>query len=171
MDIYVIRTIVVTFIKKILSITNFTLFVRKKQQTIAKIFYHKKYTAEDIISVLKDCGIKPGQPIIVHSAMSNLFNFEGNADELIDKLLEYIGGPEGTLCMPAYPYNKNDNTQIFDVRCAKTAAGLLAETFRKRSGVKRSLNQLHSVCALGKDAELITKDHINSKVCFDEHSP
>lgn len=164
------QDVIVRSVKKILGVRDLSLFVRKQTQQVEKLFYTKKYTVNDIISIMRESGIEPGRPLVVHSAMGSLYNFEGTADELIDSILDYLG-PEGTLCMPAYPINKFDNSQIFDVRNTPSAAGYLTEVFRKRAGVKRSLNQLHSVCALGKDADIITREHHYSKTCFDEHSP
>ena len=157
-------------IKQLFGINNLSLFVRKRHQDIEKLFYHQKFTANELMEKLKDLGIKPGSIVIVHCAMNNFYNYRGSVDELIDGLLNIIG-PEGTLCMPAYPADKNNPDKVFDVRTEKTAAGLLAETFRKRPGVKRSLNKLHSVCALGLKADEIIGEHHLSKTCFDEHSP
>ena len=170
MNLIDIRLTLVPVIKKVFGINDLTLSLRKNKQKVEKLFYHKKFTADDIIEVLRANGVKPGKPLMVHSAMGNLYNYKGTIDELIDKLLEFVGS-EGTLCMPAYPKDKTNNNQIFDVRNTPSAAGILTETFRKRSGVKRSLNQLHSVCAIGKDADLIIGDHHHSVTCFDEHSP
>lgn len=161
---------IVKLLKKLFGIKDLSLYLRKKKQLLEKIFYRKKYTADDIVEVLRLNGVKPGRPLMIHSAMGSLYNYVGTAEELIDKILEFLG-PDGTLCMPAYPKNKTDDTMIFDVRNTPSAAGYLSEVFRQRTGVKRSLNQLHSVCALGKDAEKITGDHHNSITCFDEHSP
>jgi aminoglycoside 3-N-acetyltransferase len=170
MSYILLRIQFVKYIKKLLNIKNFTLYCRKQKQKIEKMIYRRKYTSDDIINILKLSGVTPGHPIIVHSAYSNLYNYVGTADELIDKLLEYIG-PEGTLCMPAFPNDKRNPNNIFDAVNSKSAAGYLTEVFRMRPGVVRSLNQLHSVCALGKDAEKIVGDHHNSKICFDEKSP
>ena len=135
-----------------------------------KLLYHKTYTAADIISVLADMGLRPGTAVVVHCAMNNFYNYRGTAIELIEAFLKYLG-PEGTLCMPAYPFDKDKVEKVFDVRTDKTAAGYLAETFRNYPGVKRSLNKLHSVCAIGKYAEYLTNEHHLSKTCFDEKSP
>lgn len=165
-----ILNFIVSSLKHIFGIHDMTLFLRKKKQKIEKLFYKKKYNAEDIIEILKQNGITSGRPLFIHSAMGNMYNYVGTADELIDKLIEFVG-PNGTLCMPAYPVDKFNTQKIFDVRKDKTAAGYLAETFRKRPGVVRSLNKLHSVCAYGKDADYLIKDHYLSDTCFDEKSP
>lgn len=161
---------VVKILKSFLGISNMTLYLRRKRQDIEKIFYHKKFTSDDIVKCLESMGVERGKPLIVHSAMHNFYNYDGTADELIDKLIEFVG-PNGTLCMPAFPPDKYNSDLLFDTTNTPSAAGYLTELFRKRAGVKRSLNHLHSVCALGKDAELITEDHINSEICFDKHSP
>lgn len=157
-------------IKKMFGIHNLRLYVRKKRQQMERLFYHKKYTARELADELVRMGMKPGSVVIVHCAMNNFYNYRGSVDELIDELLRVLG-PEGTLCMPAFPYDKNNPDKVFDVRSEKTAAGLLAETFRKRPGVKRSLNQLQSVCALGPKADYIVGEHHLSKICFDKYSP
>jgi len=161
---------IVPVVKRTFRINNLSLFLRKKRQSLEKLIYHKKFTAKDIIEQLSSMGIKPGAVIIVHCAMNNFYNYRGTVDELIDALIDYLG-PTGTLCMPAYPYDKNNPDIVFDVRTDKTEAGLLAETFRKRPGVKRSLNKLHSVCALGPKADFIVGEHQYSLTCFDEKSP
>lgn len=164
------RTKFIICLKELFDIKNFTLFCRKKKQKFEKVIYREKYTSEDIINILKQSGVKPGHPIIVHSAYSNLYNYKGTPNELIDALLDYLG-PEGTLCMPSFPEDRRNPDRIFDVRNSPSAAGYLTEVFRKRMGVKRSLNKLHPVCAYGKDADVITKSHVNSRICFDELSP
>lgn len=161
---------IVLTVKKTFGIRNLNLFVRKKRQRLEKLLYHRKFTAHELADELLRMGLKPGSVVIVHCAMNNFYNYQGTVDEIIDEILRAIG-PEGTLCMPAFPYDKYNVDKVFDVRTEKTAAGLLAETFRKRPGVKRSLNQLHSVCALGPKAEYIVSEHHLSRTCFDEHSP
>lgn len=170
MSYYQTRSVITRKIKAVFGIQNMTVFVRRKKQSIQKLFYHKKYTADDIIDVIKRSGVKAGRPILVHSAFGNFYNYEGTAEELINKLLEFVG-PEGTVCMPAYPKDKFNTNQIFDVKTTKSAAGYLSEVFRNYPHVYRSLNQLHSVCALGHDAEYITAGHELSRISFDKYSP
>ena len=167
---YKLHKTLVSATKKVFGIHSLKLFVRKKRQLVERLFYHKKYTARELVDELVRMGMKPGSVVIVQCAMNNFYNYRGTVDELIDELLRVLG-PEGTLCMPAFPFDKYNTDKVFDVRTEKTAAGLLAETFRKRPGVKRSLNQLQSVCALGPKADYIIGEHHLSKICFDKHSP
>lgn len=170
MDFYLLRSRIVSSLKRAFGISNATVFFRRRRQDIQKLFYHKTFTADDIIKVIEKSGVKPGSTVIIHSAMGNFYNYKGTAEDLIDKLLNYLG-PDGTLCMPAYPSDKFNTNIVFDVQNAKSAAGYLSEVFRKYPKVKRSLNQLHSVCAIGKNADFVTREHHLSRICFDEHSP
>lgn len=165
-----IRSLLVDYIKRLFGISNLSLFIRRRVHGLEKLIYHRKYSADDIIRAIEDSGVKPGTPILVHSSFSNFYNYTGTIDELIDKLIAFAG-PNGTVCMPAFPSNKFDPSQVFDVSRTKSAAGVLTEFFRLRPNVYRSMNQLHSVCAIGKDAEYITKDHQFSRISYDEHSP
>lgn len=165
-----LKSFIIKIIKKCFGISDLSLWIRKRKQNFEKMFFHDKYTAQDILDVMVSQGLKAGDCIMVHCAMNNFYNYTGTAKELIDKIIEYIG-EEGTLCMPSYPPVKEDPEVPFDVRNDRTAAGYLAETFRHYPGVKRSMNKLHSVCALGKHAEFLISEHQFSKVCFDEKSP
>lgn len=165
-----IKTKIVNVFKRVFGIEDMTLFLRRKRQNIEKWFYHQPYTADDIIECLRDSGVPTGVPIIIHSAMHNFYNYRGTAEELITKLIEFVG-PEGTLCMPSFMFDRTNSAILFDVRNSPSAAGYLTEVFRKMPNVKRSLNHLHSVCAVGKDADLIVSEHHLSNICFDEHSP
>lgn len=164
------KSLIILLIKRFFGIDNLTLYVRRKRQNVEKIFYKKKYTANDIVKVLKEMGVKPGRPLIIHSAMHNFYNYQGTAEDLIDAIIDYLG-PNGTLCMPSFMHEKQNEKNRFDVKNSKSSAGYLTEVFRKYPGVKRSLNQLQSVCALGKDADRIIGEHHLSKISFDEHSP
>ncbi len=157
-------------IKRLFGLEYLSDKIRRKKTKLERLFYRRKYTAKELVEELMRLGLKPGSVVIVHSAMSSFYNYRGTPDELIDELLKAIG-PNGTLCMPAYPDDKFNTEKVFDVRTEKSAAGLLSEIFRKRQGVKRSLNKLHSVCALGAKADYIVGEHHLSKTSFDEHSP
>lgn len=161
---------IVSLFKNTFQIRNLTQTTRKHRRKIEKLIYRNTFTASDVVAAMKDLGMKKGDTIIVHCAMNNFYNYRGTVNELIDAILEALG-PEGTLCMPAYPNKKYDTNIVFDVRNSKSAAGVLSEVFRNYPGVIRSLNQLHSVCALGPNADYLVSEHHLSEICFDRKSP
>lgn len=157
-------------IKRKLGIYSFAVWKKKKIALLGRLVYRKKYTVKDLISVMKSMGLKTGDVVFIHCSMTEFYNYMGTPDELIKSVIDVIG-PEGTLCMPAYPKYDPLKECFFDVINTPTSAGLLAETFRLFPGVLRSINLQHSVCAYGKWAEYLVKDHHHSYTCWDENSP
>lgn len=159
-------------IKRITGIKDISLLRKRVHKRIGKIFYHRKYTADNLVSIMKEMGMKEGSVICIHASMMEFYNYKGTATELIDKITEIITN-RGTLIMPAFPNPKDivDLSYVFNPQTAKTFAGYLAETFRKYPNVKRSINVQHSVCVWGKYAEWLTKDHQNCDNCWGIDSP
>ena len=175
--IYKIRLILVKLVKKAFKINNLSVFIQKKKKSIFRQIYKKKYTTDDIIEKMKLMGMRKGAVVFIHSSMTEFYNFIGTPEELITKIIETIG-EDGTLMMPAYPKSKNilsEEYQIdgvdFDVLKTPSGAGYLTEVFRNYHGVKRSINQQHSVCAWGKLAEFFVSEHHLSQTPWDEQSP
>lgn len=117
-------------------------------------------------------GMRSGSVICIHSSMKEFYNYKGTVTEIIDKILEVIG-TEGTLIMPAFPKKELSEKEgyIFDLEKDPTGAGFLAEVFRKYPGVVRSANVQHSICAIGKYAEYLIKDHTKDHDCWGKLSP
>ena len=148
-----------------------------KRQIIKKynqLKYRKKYTAKDIIDVMKSMGMQRGDCVMVHASMKEFYNYRGTAEEIIEGILDVIG-EEGTLLMPSYPaikFHLNDYCFIhFDVRNTPSAAGYLSEAFRKYPGVKRSINVQHATCAIGRLADFFLSEQYKSLTAWDEYSP
>lgn len=165
-------TVIGLFLKRITGIKDVSLQKKKLHKKLGKLIFYKKYTAKDIVSTMQSMGMKRGSVVCIHASMMEFYNYEGTANDLIAEVLESIG-IEGTLIMPSSPSSEKlvDPNYIFDRNADPTAAGYLAETFRKYPGVKRSINARHSVCALGKMADYIIKDHQNCHDCWDKNSP
>ena len=159
-------------LKTLIGVSDFSLFRKNLHKQLGKLIYHKKYTSDELVSMMQEMGMKRGSVVCIHSSMKEFYNFKGTANELIEKILACIG-EEGTLMMPAFPDKKliKENDYVFDSKVDRTGAGFLAETFRQHLGVLRSINVQHSVCAIGKHAVYLTKDHQNSKDCWDSFSP
>lgn len=159
-------------VKRMFGIKDISLLRKKIHKSIGRLIYHKKYTAKDIVSQMAEMGMHKGSVVCVHSSMKEFYNYRGEAKDLIDEILQAIG-PEGTLMMPAFPkygITKEPN-YVFDAKNDVTGAGYLAETFRKYPGVCRSINVQHSVCAIGKHAEYLIRDHHKTHDCWDKDSP
>ena len=161
-------------IKNVLGIENYNAFIKKFKRSFLRIIFKKKYTANEIINVMKVMGLEKGSIVFIHSSMTEFYNYSGTAEELIRKLIEEIG-EEGTLLMPAYPKSTSPKKSLdevsFDVQNTTSGAGYLTEVFRKYPGVKRSINIQQSVCAYGKLADYFVSEHHRSLTAWDEFSP
>ncbi len=143
-------------------------FIKNLHLKFGPVIFKKRYTASDIILVLKKMGLKEGDNVFIHCSWDEFYNYDGTEKDLIDAIISVIGS-DGTLIMPAYPLKKKG--KVFNVKKTVTAAGLLSETFRKYPGVKRSINVDHSVCALGPQSDFLVSEHQLSETCWDEKSP
>lgn len=159
-------------IKRFIGIESMEAFKKKNKRKINKLIYKQKYTSDDLIKVMKDMGMTKGSSVFIHSSMTEFYNYNGTAEELIQKIISEIG-EEGTLMMPAYPkvFDNFDKEVDFDVLKSPSGAGYLTEVFRKMDGVKRSINPLHSVCAYGKLADSFVSEHHKCRTTWDEYSP
>ena len=59
----------------------------------------------------------------------------------------------------------------FDVRLSPSNVGALAEYFRLRPGTQRSMHPTHSICAVGRKASLLLRDHVLDRTPVGAHSP
>ena len=157
------------FLRNIRRKIKFTFIFFKKN---IRSKWYDNYNTDDIIAKLNDMGIEKGSVVFIHSSWDSFQNFEGTPVQLIKAIIKLIG-PNGTLAMPAFPDQRNLNNQsfIFDVKKTPSAAGLLTELFRRFPDVKRSISINHSVCAWGKYADFLTKDHHLGETSWDEFSP
>ena len=113
----------------------------------------RSVTKEQIVYSLKLGGIKNGDVVLMHSAMSSIGHVEGGADAVIDAVLEAVG-PDGTFAVSTMAF---DNP--FDVENSPSTVGIISETHRKRPNSIRSLRPVHSINAIGAKAEELTADH------------
>ncbi len=116
-------------------------------------------TASAIVAGLRALGVQRGDLLLVHCAMSRLGHVEGGVEGLTEALLEAVG-PEGTLAMPGFSFQFDDQVApVFDVRNTPTWASKVYNAFRQRPGVFRSHHVTHSVCATGARARELAAEH------------
>lgn len=135
---------------------------------IGPLIYKKKYTAHDIVQLMKKRGMQEGSVVFIQSRWAEFYNCISTPTELVEEILKVIG-PTGTLAMDCEPYKKDG--KIYNVKRTPTTMGLLAEAFRRYPGVVRSRNQRHSVCAIGAQSEYLVSEHHLGETAWDEKSP
>ena len=121
------------------------------------------YSPAALEEALRRLGLGDGSAVMMHSAFSPLNGFEGDAQHVIDCVLDVIG-PRGHLFMVSLPYAGAARAylgsgQTFDVRRTPSQMGILSESFRRRRDVLRSANPLHPVLAWGPRAEWVVSGH------------
>jgi len=136
-----------------------------------KIIVNKQQISEK----LKSIGIKNGDLIMLHSSLSKIGFVENGANTVIDAFTEVLGN-FGTLVMPAFPsigfnYDYLRTNPVFNLNSTPSKMGIITEVFRKKEHVFRSLHPTDSVCAIGKHAEYLVKDHFNQLTPYNSHSP
>lgn len=135
-------------------------------------------TADRLQAELRALGVKEGDLLMVHCALSSLGWVNGGAVAVIDALIRAVG-PTGTLVMPAHSGDISDPANwrapavppawvdtlrhtmpAYDLRVSPTRnMGRVAELFRTWPGAVRSGHPATSFAALGPLAAEITQRH------------
>ncbi|MGH2351963.1 MAG: AAC(3) family N-acetyltransferase [Chloroflexota bacterium] len=129
----------------------------------------------DMVRDLWNMGLRTGDSVLVHSAMSRIGNVQGGAAAVVDAFLEVLG-PHGTLAVPTFPFTGSMLAHVrsdpeFDVDETPSLMGTITEEVRTHSGALRSLEPTHPVAAFGPRAAFLVEDHLNSEGSCDAHSP
>ena len=112
-------------------------------------------TRSDVVRQLIALGVQRGGVLLVHTAFSSVGPIERGPRGLIGALREAIGA-DGTLVMPSM---SDDDQHPFDRDATPCIGmGIVAETFRRLPGVRRSDNP-HAFAAIGPRAATIVAPH------------
>lgn len=110
-------------------------------------------TLAELIDGFQRVGLKPGNVVLVHSAMRTVGRIEAGADTVVDALLEVIG-PGGTLVAPTFTFaHEAEKNPIIDPALDRSEMGAITEATRKRPQARRSVAYRHSFAAIGRHAE------------------
>lgn len=101
----------------------------------------------ELTAALRQIGLQEGMILEVHSSLSSFGHVEGGAEAVIGALMDCVG-PRGSIFMPALrlspplPLTEEDRRlgltskiRILPEDAPRTAMGLIADTFRRRSDV------------------------------------
>ncbi|MBW7881221.1 MAG: AAC(3) family N-acetyltransferase [Caldilineaceae bacterium] len=112
-----------------------------------------------MVEELHALGVRPAGVLLVHSSLKALGYVPGGPATVIEALLAALG-PDCTLLMPALSYQYVTRARpLFDLRHTPSNVGVIAETFRRRGDVTRSVHPTHSVCATGPQSAALLRDH------------
>ncbi|MBW2975077.1 AAC(3) family N-acetyltransferase [Candidatus Woesearchaeota archaeon] len=131
----------------------------------------KKYSSIDILKSLREVGIKEGDSIFVHSQLKYFGKIISDTPRnkfigsFIDSLKASVGR-EGNLIMPAFSYTFCKKEDFYPDTTPSTV-GVITENFRKADNVKRSIDPIFSVAALGPKSGYFTDVGTN---CFGKNS-
>lgn len=149
----------------------------------------KPIVKEELVEALRACGLREGDAVIAHCAMSKLGYVVGGAETVIRSILEIIGD-EGTIVMPAQTWKNLDPATgvhwetdpqwwpllreqwpAYDARVTPSIGmGTVAEALRTWPGARRSAHPARSFAAVGKHAEAVVEGH-DLRNIFGEQSP
>jgi aminoglycoside 3-N-acetyltransferase len=107
----------------------------------------------ELAGALSGLGLRRGDIVLVHSALSAIGPLDGGGDALLDAFLDVVGA-EGTLVVPTFG-----------------ALGKLTELVASRPGAVKSVHPVASVAALGKDAAKICAGHWKAGTAHGEDTP
>lgn len=135
----------------------------------------RSYDPPALEVALRRLGLSEGDVVLMHAGLSPFSGFSGTPQALLDCVLRVIGG-RGTLLMVSMAYAGSAYEYLtqgapFDVRATMSRMGLLTEVFRRRPGVRRSLNPVHPVLALGPQADWLVAGHETTPFSCGEGTP
>ncbi|WP_255171478.1 AAC(3) family N-acetyltransferase [Natrononativus amylolyticus] len=111
----------------------------------------------DLVADLERLGLRDGDEVAVHGALSSIGWVEGGANAVIDALCTAVGS-EGTVVVPTFtPFVVRE--EPFDRERTRSRTGAITETLRTRPDAVRSAHPTHSVSAIGPAATTLTTDH------------
>ena len=125
---------------------------------------------DDIVQGLRELGVREGDLLMVHTALSSIGRVEGGADAVIDALIDAVG-PSGTIAMPTLYIPSITSGEVFDVDQSPSQMGKVTEAFRKRQGTVRSVHPTHPIAASGARAEELIAEHVRATTACGEGTP
>lgn len=120
---------------------------------------------QDIINSATNLGLKKGDTVLIHSSFKSLGPVENGASDVIDGFMSVLTG-DGTLVMPTFVQKDFANAYETWHLDKPSDTGYLTEFFRKLPAAYRSDQATHSVAAMGKMAQELTKTHGHSAKRF-----
>jgi aminoglycoside N3'-acetyltransferase len=120
-----------------------------------------KATHDQVISTLKAVGVKPGDGVMVHSALQFLGQPEGGLGMYCAALSEAlgIGSGTGTLVVPTFNFGFAHGQPFDQATTPAEEMGVFPEYVRRQPGALRSPHPMQSIAVLGfHSGDLASRD-------------
>ena len=130
--------------------------------------------AHDIAATLRGLGVRSDDTLWVHAGLQTALHMAGaTAADKVDTVLSGLDEsvPDGVLMLPTFTYSYTRGEE-FDASSSPSTVGVLGERFRRRPGVRRTIDPIFSAAVRGAlppewEHRLFT---IGDTDCFGERS-
>ncbi len=135
----------------------------------------KIITLDKLEKDLKAAGIKKGDILVVHSALSKIGFVDGGAETVIQALINSVGDT-GHILMPTSPNHSFQldyiqQNKVFDVLNSPSAMGKITEVFRTKFDTVRSCNPTEPFSCWGHNKNWFVEGHFGKKTPYQPDSP
>lgn len=110
-------------------------------------------TKDQVVTSLREMGLKEGDIVLLHSALSSIGRVDGGAETVVAAFIEILGNA-GTLVVPI-----------------SGAMGIITEVVKNNPNSVKSIHPKASVAAIGSHAKEICKDHWKAETSHGENTP
>ena len=128
-------------------------------------------TKQEIITAYRDCGVRTGDTLMLHSDAIVLSQIAVPDNEekfqVCFQALKEVVGETGTLILPTFTYSAT-KSEVFDIDNTPSSVGVFTEFFRQQPEVLRSGDPIFSIAAWGADAGRLVES--DPKDAFGPHS-
>ena len=133
----------------------------------------KTYSFSELVNSLRAVGIDDGQCVMVHSSLLHLgrmndVSASDNAAMHYSALKEVLGS-NGTVIVPTFNLGFCDGNAFDPSTTPSAAMGILSEYVRNLPDAVRSTHPIHSIAAIGPQAEYICEG--NPSIAFSSSGP
>jgi aminoglycoside 3-N-acetyltransferase len=148
---------------------------KRRNKTLEQQAQKGGYQKTDLVETFQCVGIKKGDVVLVHAALSKIGYVDGGPKTVVDALLEVVG-EMGHVLMPNSPNNERQldyiqTLTVFDVNESPSRLGALTEYFRKLPQAKRSKHPTEPVSCIGPDASYFVDAHFGELTPYTSKSP
>lgn len=127
----------------------------------------REITKPQLIEILNNLGIQPGDGLLVHSALQFLGKPQGGV-EMYAEALQNVIGPEGTIAVPTFNFDFARGEDYDPATAPAIKMGVFSEHVRQLPDVLRSTHPMQSLGLLGGKAAALAA--LDTPCAFDDGS-